>query len=526
MTARPTTDRRSILKGSGTALLAGAHGSLVAGAQAQTPAPGPARPAASGAAPPASAAAAARAVAAEEAAILRISREVWEAAELSLWEERSAGIHLRELEAAGFRTVSRGTAGVPTAFASEWKQGSGGPLIGFLSEYDALPALGNAAEPRQAPAPSGIASGHGCGHNLLGAGCTGAAIALKRMMTEAGIPGTLRVYGCAAEETEGAKVYMARAGLFDDLDAALAWHPAPFAAAGIISVTAQNKAKVTFRGRSAHAGQSPWEGRSALKGAELFGAGVQYMREHLLPTARIHYVYERAGEAPNVVPDHAQLWITIRDADRQKVEASTAWIRDIARGAALMTQTEAEVDQFFGVHELLPNEPLARLLYRHLGAVPIEWTAEEQAFARACQREMRLPEHGLAMAPLPFIENVFAGGSTDVGDVSFLAPVGVFAWPTMPLGVGLHTWAVTACAGMSIGEKASLASARIMAAAGFDLMTDRALREAVKADFRRRRGDRPYVSPIPASRTQPLRVPPHLVRSGEDDYVSALRPAN
>lgn len=365
------------------------------------------------------------------------------------------------------------------------EQGSGGPIIGFLPEYAALPALGNAAEPRQAPAPSGIASGHGCGHNPLGAGCTGAAIALKPMLTEAGIPGTLRVCGCASEETEGAEVCMARAGLFDDLDAALAWHPAPFAGSGPVQLAAVNPAKVSFRGRSAHAGQSPWEGRSAVKAAGLFGAGVHYMREHILPTARIHDVHEHAGGAPKVVPDHAQAWIIIRDADRPKAAAMTEWIRDIARGAALMTQTEAEVDQVFGMHELLPNQPMAHLMHRHLATLPIEGTAEGQAFARACQREMGLPEQGLATAPLPCIERASAGASSDVGDVSCLTPVGVFAWPSLPLGVGLHTSAVTACGGMSIGDKASLASARTMAAAGFHLMTDRALRQAAKADFRR-----------------------------------------
>jgi aminobenzoyl-glutamate utilization protein B len=507
-TARWMTGRRQFLAGAGSGLLAPS----AAAAQATLP-------------PPPASAAAARAVEALRGPILRISREVWALAEVSLAEERSHQVHLRELGEAGFRIASRGTSGVPTAFVAEWSQGSGGPVVGYLPEYDALPGLGNAAEPRQAPGPTGSASGHGCGHNMLGAGCTGAAMALRRMMEEAGRPGTIRVYGCAAEETEGAKVYMARDGLFADLDAALAWHPAPVAGAGLARLAAVDKAKVMFNGRSAHAGFAPWEGRSALKAAEMFGLGVQMMREHVQPTARIHYVYERAGVAPNVVPDFAQVWIVLRDLDRPRVDALTAWIREVAAGAATATQTRAEVDLFYGTHDLLPNEPLATLLHRHLSAVPLEWSAEELDFARACQRAMGVREAGMATRPLPFLREVSAGGSTDLGCVSHQVPVGAFGWPTLPLGISLHTWPVTACAGMSIGDKASLNTARILAAAGFDLMTDPALREAARADLRRRRGGAPFVSPLPATRRQPLGLPDFMVKTGDDELTSGLRDA-
>jgi aminobenzoyl-glutamate utilization protein B len=485
-------------------------------AQAQTtPTPTASAPAAG---PPASADVAQRVVGDLRDPILRISREVWALGEISLAEVMSAQVHVRELQAAGFRIVSTGTSGVPTAFVAEWRQGTGGPVIGYLPEYDALPALGNAAEARQTAGPT--PDGHGCGHNMIGAGCTGGAMALKRMMEQAGTPGTVRVYGCAAEETEGAKVYMARDNLFADCDAVLAFHPAPFAGAGIVRMNATNNAKITFRGATAHAGNTPWEGRSALKAAELFGAGIQYMREHILPTARLHYIYEQAGVAPNVVPNVAQIWITIRDLDRAKVEGMTDWIRQIADGAAMMTQTKAEFDLFFGMYDLLPNEPLARLLYRHIEAVPLEWTAEEQAFARACQREMKVREDGMATRPLPFIMNASAGGSTDIGDISYQTPAGVFAWPTLPLNIGLHTWPVTACGGMSIGDKGSLNTARILAAAGFDLMTDASLRQAAKADFQRRRGDRPFRSPLPPERKQPLALPAFLRKTGADEVFA------
>ncbi len=471
--------------------------------------------------PPASVAAAAQAVEASRDAILRISREVWALGEVSLAEVKSAQVHVRELQVAGFRITSTGTAGVPTAFVAEWSQGSGGPVLAYLPEYDALPNLGNAAEPRQTAGPT--KDGHGCGHNMLGAGCTGAAIALKRMMGQALTPGTIRVYGCAAEETEGAKVYMVRAGLFKDVDAALAFHPAPFAGTGMVRLNATNNVKVSFRGRTAHAGNSPWEGRSALKAAELFGAGVQYMREHIMPTARVHYIYEAAGSAPNVVPEEARIWITIRDIDRDKVNALTDWIRQIAEGAAAMTQTKAEFDLFFGMYDLMPNQPLVDLTYRHLQAVPLEWTTEEQAFARNCQKAMGVAEAGMATRLLPKLPDTTAGSSTDIGDISYTCPVAVFGWPTLPLGIGLHTWPVTACGGMSIGDKASLNTARVLAAIGLDLMTEPALLQAAKADFQKRRGDKPFVSPLPPTRTQPLGLPPFLRKQGADEVFGGIK---
>jgi aminobenzoyl-glutamate utilization protein B len=463
---------------------------------------------------------AARAVDSVRDAILRISREVWETPELSLAEVRSMEIHLRELEADGFRTTSRGTSGVPTAFISEWSQGSGGPVIGYLPEYDALPGLGNAVEPRRTPGATGAEVGHGCGHNILGAGCVGAAFALKRMMQDSGTPGTIRVYGCAAEEVEGAKVYMARDGLFDDLDAALAWHPAPIAAAGLVRLAAFDMVKVVFRGRSAHAGNAPWEGRSALKAAEMFGIGVQMMREHLPPTARLHYIYEAAGVAPNVIPDFAQVWIVAREENRERLGPMTAWLGEVAEAAAIATQTTGEFVHFFGSHDLLPNEPIARHLHRHLLAVSLEFSDEEQTFARACQREMGVAEDGLALGVLPFLDDIFDGGSTDVGDVSYQTPTGVFAWPTFPLNIGLHTWPVTACGGMSIGDKGALNTARVLAACGYDLMTDAELRAAARRDFQARRGDKPFVSPLPPDRETPLGLDPRFLKSGNDELFA------
>ncbi len=505
-------NRRSVL------IAGGAAATLVPGnivlAQATTTDTAPATQG-----PPASSAAAEAAVAAVSDAILRISREVWATPELSMFETKSAQIHLRELRAAGFAITSTETSGYPTAFIAEWSQGSGGPVIGFLPEYDALPGLGNAPEPRQAPGVTGAEVGHGCGHNMLGAGCTGAAFALKAMMQADGTPGTIRVFGCASEEAQGVKVYMVRDGYFDDVDVAIAWHPAPVAATGFIRTAASDAIRVMFHGRTAHAGNSPWDGRSALKAAELFGHGVAMMREHILPTARLHYVYEAAGVAPNVVPDFAQLWMTIRDADRPKVEAMTSWLREIADGAALMTQTRAEFELYYGMYDLVPNAPLIAHVHRHMLATPLDWTAEEQAFAKSCQAGMSLPEAGLATSVLPIIPPTTVGGSTDVADISWKVPVSMFGWPTLPLGVSLHTWPVTACGGMSIGDKGSLNTARIMAGVGYDLMTDPALLAAAKADLAERTAGQTYVSPLPPDRLTPRGLPAYMHKGAGDDTL-------
>lgn len=513
--------RRGVLAGT-TGLAAGAGLGLdpaVVLAQAEGAA-GAHGVAAGSAAPPASVQAAAAAAQRHADAIVRISREVWDAAELSLVEAKSARIHLRELEAAGFRTVSEGTSGYPTAFVSEWSRGADGPVVAYLPEYDALPALGNAAEARQTPAPSGNVDGHGCGHNLLGAGCTGGAIALKTMMEQAGTPGTVRVYGCASEESQGAKVYFVRDGLFDDVDLALAWHPAPVAAVGELMTSANVAVKVRFAGRTAHAGNTPWDGRSALKGAELFGAGLQFMREHLLPTTRMHYVYEQAGVAPNIVPDVAQIWLTLRAESVEEVQRVVAWARDVARGAGLMTQTEAEFELYHGMHDILPNTPSIDLLHRHMAARPPEWTEAEQRFARACQREMGLPETGLATQVLPKIGRTKVGGSSDLGDISKVVPMAVFGWPTAGQGTSLHTWAITACAGMSIGDRASVDTARILAGAGYDAMTDPAFLTAAKADLDARMAGKTYVPLLPADRTEPIGIPDWLRKTGQDEVVS------
>ncbi len=456
-------------------------------------------------------------------AIERICSEVWNLAEIGLEEVQSSEVHLRELAAAGFTITSKGTAGIPTAFVAEWTQGEGGPKVGFLPEYDALPGLGNAAVPRREARADGKTSGHGCGHNLLGAGLTGAAIAAKQVMEAESIPGTLRVYGCAAEETEGAKIYMAREALFDDLDACLHWHPAPIAGVINVRMAANDAMKIEFHGRTAHAGLEPWKGRSALDGLELVAHGLNLMREHVEPTARIHYVYEAAGQAPNVVPDYARMWLVVRDVDRAHVVATTEWVKQIAQGAALATQTEAKVNVYIGKHDLLPNTPLAERMQAHLERVGVPvWSEEEQTFARECQKQMGVAEKGMATRVLPLMKEPTVGGSSDVADVSWITPTMGIGMATLPLDISMHTWPVTACGGTSIGLRGTLAAAEVLALTTLDVLTDTALREAARADFDRRTVGFTYVSPLSPEQKRPLGMPEWMNIDGSAEAMADI----
>ena len=443
----------------------------------------------------------------------RLASELWQLAELSLQEVQSARLLMACLQEAGFTITSQGTASVPTAFVAEW--GNERPFLGVLVEYDALPGLGNEPVPQKTPRKDQVASGHGCGHNLLGSAAIGAAIALKQVMEEHHLPGTLRVYGCAAEETEGAKVYMAREGLFNDLDAVLHWHPGADAAVSNIRSAATNSVRIEFFGKAAHAGGVPWLGRSAVHAAELCAHGINLMREHVEPTARIHYIFEKGGEAPNVVPDYARIRLYVRDIDRAHVEASTAWIKQIVEGAALATQTRGVALVYSGMYDLLPNRPLAECMQAHLERIGVpSYTEEEQSFARELQRNFGVEPQGMATGttPLPTDEPAF-GFSTDVADVSWCTPTMGCGMPTVPLEVGLHTWAATASHGTSIGLKGALYAARVLAATGIDILTDATLRQLARADFERRTNGKPYVSPLGPEMARPLEIPEWVLQA-------------
>ena len=444
---------------------------------------------ASSAAPPASKAdvrkklAVAASIDAQRGLLVSLADQVWGFAETALRETRSAALLADHAEKQGFR-VERGVAGMPTAFVASY--GEGRPVIAVLGEYDALPGLSQKAVPERA-ALQPDAPGHGCGHNLFGAASLGAAVAIKELIAAGKVAGTVRFYGTPAEEAVGGKVYMAREGLFHDVDVALAWHPADRTQADVTGGQALVDTIVEFRGRTAHAAYDPWNGRSALDALELFTHGVNMMREHVKPTVRIHYVIQQGGDVPNVVPDHARLWLWARDFERKGVDEVLERLRKAAEGAALMAGVEGGLTVQAGDYEILVNETGARLLdanLRWLG--PITYTPEEDAFAKALQAASGVEAVGMAAGVSPLEGQEKEGGSTDVGDVSWVVPTLHVSVATAPRGVPWHAWPVVAAGGMSIGHKGLVMAAKTLAATMVDLFDEPSARAAVRAEFERK----------------------------------------
>jgi len=436
--------------------------------------------------------------------IARMATTLWQYSELALAEQRSAAFLAGILEREGFR-LERGAGGMPTAFVASF--GSGSPVIGILAEYDALPGIGNDAVPRKQPRADGVTAGQGCGHDLFGAGSVGAAIALKRTMEARKIGGTLRLYGTPAEETGIGKVYMARDRLFDDLDAALEWHPSQHNAVGNTANQALNNFSVEFFGQPSHAAYDPWNGKSALDALELFAHGVNMMREHIKPTARVHYVFPSAGEAPNVVPGYARVWGFVRDLDRPSVEAHYAWLLQIAEGAALATKTTQKAALTTGLHEYMFNRPLQEAMQKNLEAVGgPKFGDAEQAFARQLQKVLGLTESGIDTSVRALAAGVepAEGGSTDVADVSHITPTVGLEVATAGKDLPWHSWATAASHGIPGASKAAESAAKILALTGVDLLTQPALVSRARAEFVKRTGGRPYVSPIPADQKPPI----------------------
>lgn len=429
--------------------------------------------------------------------IYDISMELWTFSEIALRESHSAELLARVLEDEGF-TVTRGVADMPTAFVAEW--GSGEPIVGVLAEYDALPGIGNAALPYRTGREDDHPHGQGCGHNLFGAASVAAAIALKRSLDEADIPGTVRLYGTPAEETVVGKVYMASAGLFDDLDAAIEWHPGQETQVGNNPGLAMNNFEVEFRGQAAHGAADPWNGRSALDGVELMNDGINLMREHVRPTTRIHYVIPNGGEAPNVVPEYAKGWYYVRDTARVSVDGYYDWILDIAQGAALATRTEHEVTLVTGVHEYNLNRPLQEAMFANLQLVGApEFQEEDQDFARQLQDFLGVEQSGLATTIKPLADKPEppSGGSTDVAEVSWITPTVGLTVATAAEHVPWHSWATSASHGTAGSVRGAWTAAKVLALTGMDLFTDADLRARARAAFLERTGGAPYRSPVP-----------------------------
>jgi aminobenzoyl-glutamate utilization protein B len=446
-----------------------------------------------------------------------LAREIWEYAELGLREVKSSAAQARYLTAQGF-DVEHGVAGIPTALVASF--GAGKPVIGFLGEYDALPGLSQQTVPHKQPVADG-APGHGCGHNLLGVGSLAAAVALKREIEAGRLKGTVRYYGCPAEETLSGKVFMAKHGLFDDLDAAITWHPMWLNTPNYCSFLANNSARFAFHGRTSHAAAAPHLGISALDAVELMNVGANYLREHVPSDARIHYVITSGGSQPNIVPDFAEVWYYVRAPRRAEVESIYQRIIKIAEGACLMTGATFEVKFQKGVYEVLPNQVVTKVIEDSLRRVgPPRFTEEEKAFARELEQSyapgQKTAVLGASGVPSEYwdisLHDAFAPGfdqgkvlpgSTDVGDVSWVTPTGCLTTATWVAGTAAHSWQATATSGMSIGFKGMLVAAKAMALAGFELASSPDLLRQAREAFVKDTGGRPYVSPLPEGMDEP-----------------------
>ena len=400
-------------------------------------------------------------------------------------EVQSSALLQSTLESEGF-TIEKGVAGIPTAFLATF--GSGGPTVGILAEYDALPGLSQKAVPYKISNDG--RGGHACGHHLFGTASTAAAIAVKNYLKKSGKKGTIKLFGCPAEEGGSGKVYMTRAGLFDDLDVALHWHADSKNSAGIRPALANKSAKFRFYGIAAHAAGAPEMGRSALDAVEAMNTMVNMMREHVTDDTRIHYVITKGGEAPNVVPDFAEVYYYSRHSTRDEVIRVFDRIIDAARGAALGTGTTMEYEMIGGTHELLYVPSLQKRMHQNLSRIGgYSYTPEEKAFAEEISKTLnRKLNTEFIEGVVPYETPQKPGGSTDVGDVSFAVPTAGLRAATWVPGTPAHSWQAVAAGGTSIGEKGMMVAAKTLALTAMQLMDDAAFRSQIKKEFIETRG--------------------------------------
>jgi aminobenzoyl-glutamate utilization protein B len=419
-----------------------------------------------------------------------VATQIWTFAEVGYQESRSSALLQEKLGAAGF-SVKAGVAGMPTAFVASF--GSGRPVIAFVGEFDALPGMSQGAVPARQVLQDG-APGHGCGHNLLGTASMAAAIAVKDWLASSGRAGTVRYYGTPAEEGGGAKGYMVRDGLFDDVDAAIAWHPGDANDASPTSNLAIISARFRFHGVAAHAAAAPDRGRSALDAVEAMNHMVDMMREHVPSDSRIHYVITRGGAAVNIVPDFAEVLYAARNPDMRVLDGIWKRIVDAAKGAALGTGTTVDVELESASYNILPNGYLADLQRKNMLAVGgVKYSAEERAFAETLRKtlEGRLPPLGSEEQVQP-VTQAFTPASTDLGDVSWKVPTTEVTAATWVPGVPAHSWQAVACDGMSIGIKGMMVAAKTMALTGLDLFGSPDHVAKARAEFDQRRGGETY----------------------------------
>lgn len=431
-----------------------------------------------------------------------IARQIWEWAEVGYQEEKASGLLSDTLRAEGF-DITEGVAGIPTAFTAQY--GNDGPVIAILAEFDALPGINQDAVSTRAPITGKNAS-HACGHNLFGAGSVGAAIAIKEWLDETGTPGTIRVYGTPAEEGGSGKVYMVREGLFKDVDIALHWHAADKNSAAAKTSLANRSAKFRFRGVSAHAAAAPEKARSALDGVEAFNMMINMMREHVPQDSRIHYVITSGGNAPNVVPDFAEVFYYVRHPDADGVEEIWARVEEAARGAALGTGTKVDWEVIHGNNPLLVNETLAKMMDEKLREVGgVTYTKEEEKYAKKIFASFDKPKLALgSQGEIQPYERSLGYGSTDVGDVSFAAPTAGLNTATWVPGTSAHSWQSASASGMSIGFKGAQVAAKTLTLTAIELYTNPEMREAARAEFEEARGENYKYRSLLGDRDPPL----------------------
>ena len=417
-------------------------------------------------------------------------------AETAFEETKSAEILASYAEKNGFN-VERGVAGMPTAFVATY--GSGSPVISVLGEFDALPGISQKAIPTKSPLKEG-AAGHGCGHNLFGAGSLGAAIAIKELIQAGKIKGTVKFLGTPSEEKFFGKIWMVNAGLWDDVDVNISWHPSAETKADVQSSLALVDFKVEFFGQAAHASADPWNGRSASDALELYASGINYYREHVKPSVRMHYHIQDGGQVVNVVPDYARIWVRVRDTKRSGMMPVYERVQEMAKGAAILANVEYKISLISGIYEVLVNREGGEIMQKNLELLgSIEYTDDEIAFGKKIQEITKKEQVGMdsAINPLLATRENPGGGSTDVGDVSWNVANINLGVTTAPKDTPWHSWAVVACGGMSIGHKGMLYSSKAMSMTMLDLFENPALVDKVKAEYKERKGDEVYKAIIP-----------------------------
>ena len=432
-----------------------------------------------------------------------VALEIWDYAELGYLEKNSSSLLASSLEDEGF-TIKKGLAGIPSAFIAEFN--NGGPVIGILGEFDALPGLAQTTSPFKEVANNSNGAGHACGHHLFGAASAWAAVAIKEWIVKNNIRGTIRFYGTPAEEGGSGKVYMVREGLFEDVDIVLHWHPDDSNSANSRTSNSNKSAKFTFSGISAHAAGSPEQGRSALDGVEAMNHMVNMMREHIPQESRIHYVITKGGLAPNVVPDLAEVYYYVRHPKMTVVEDLFLRVVNTANGAAIGTDTKMTYEVMHGNFSLLPNDTLQKIVHRNLESLGgIKYNAQENEYASLIYETFFEPDNqiGSQETVRPF-KTSHGYGSTDVGDVSWNVPTAGFRAATWVPGTASHSWQAVASGGTSIGLKGAELAAKTLAMSAIEIYSNPSIIEEAKAELNERVGKNFEYKPLLGDRNPPL----------------------